>query len=71
MLALSPDVIHEELQGVQKLINKWTGIVNNGIPGVDTPASEEAAEKFLRQLVGELLFVAGRCQNMALILAER
>ena len=72
-LPVHPDHIHEELESVEKIIAKWRASVDNGIAGFDLPGSnaEEQLEMFLRHLSGELIYVAGKCQNLAIVLTER
>jgi hypothetical protein len=72
-MPINPDHIHEELESIHKIITKWKNSVSKGIVGVDLPGAnaEEKYEKFLREFTGELLFVSGKCQNMAVVLSER
>ena len=72
-LPISGDNIHEELSHVEKIVTTWRMSVDKGIVGVDTPApdAEEKLELYLRQLTGELLFAAGKLQNLAVLLSER
>jgi|WetSurMetagenome_2_1015567.scaffolds.fasta_scaffold08238_3 hypothetical protein len=72
-MPVSPDLVHEELESIIKIVSKWRDAVNTGVPGVDIPGAdaEEALDNFLRELVGELLLAAGKTHNLALVLAER
>lgn len=70
-IALSPDTIRSELKTVAGLVGYWQERLEQGVPGVEMPGTDEALEAVLRQFVGEMLFVSGKCQNMAMILAER
>lgn len=72
-LPVHPDHVHEELESVEKIVGKWRARVNDGIVGIDLPGAdaEEKLEAFLRELTGELYFVAGKCHNLATILTER
>jgi hypothetical protein len=73
VLPVSPDLIHEELQGTINILTKWLDAVNKGVPGVDIPGPdvEEALDNFLRELTGELLLAAGKAHNLAVVLSER
>lgn len=73
VLPINPDVLHEELESVEKLILKWKDRISKGIVGVDLPGAnaEEKLEAFLREFSGEMLYVAGKCQLMATITSER
>jgi len=73
VLSIHPDLLHSELEGMERIIAKWRVSIGDGIVGVDLPAAnaEEKLELFVRQFVGEMLFVAGKAQNMAAILAEQ
>lgn len=72
-LPISPDNIHKELEHVEEVVTKWKVFVGNGIPGVDIPAqnAEEKLDMFLRQFTGELLYAAGKLQNVAMVLSDR
>lgn len=73
VLPIHPDLLHSELEGMEAVLKKWRVSIGEGIAGVDLPTAnaEEKLENFVRQFIGELLFVAGKAQNMAAILAER
>jgi len=72
-LPITPDNIHTELEHVEQIVKKWREFVGTGIPGIDMPAqdSEAKLDSFLRQFTGEMLYVAGKCQNLAVVLSER
>lgn len=70
-LPVDPENIHTELEHMEAIIKSWREAVGNGIPAVDQPAPEEALDDFLRKFTGELIFVAGKCQNLAVVLSER
>lgn len=72
-LPIHPDTIHTELEQIEAVVKKWKDRIDKGIVGVDKPAAdpEEKLDAFLREFTGEMLFVGGKCNNMALILAER
>jgi hypothetical protein len=72
-LPVHPDTIHEELISIDKIVAKWKARVNEGIPCIDLPGpdAEEALDNFLREFSGELLLVAGKAHNLAIVLAER
>lgn len=72
-LPINPETIYEELQSIEGVITKWRESVGHGIVGVDqaVPDAEAKLEAYMREFVGELLFISGKCQSMALILAER
>ena len=72
VLAISPDVLHSELEAMEAVLAKWRNAVSNGIPGLDVPSSDEhALARFLTELGGELLLVAGKCETVAGIVTER
>jgi len=70
ILPVSPDVIHSELEAAQAIISKWREAVSQGIPGVDTPAGDEAFTRFLTEMCGELLLVSAKCQALASVVGE-
>lgn len=73
MLPITPDNIHSELESVEAVVRKWREFVGQGIPGIDIPTSdaELKLDTFLRQFTGELLFVSGKLNNIAMVLSER
>lgn len=73
-LPVSPDRIHDELKSIQKIINHWESYLDQTkLPGIDVqaPDAEEKLELFVRQLSGEMMFAAGKCHNLAVVLAEQ
>lgn len=70
MLPISTEVLITELDVIAKVISNWRTKLEAGIPGEDLPiSSEHQAEDFVRKLCGELLIVAGTCENMSNILS--
>lgn len=72
-LPVSPDNIHTELEHIEATVKKWREAVGKGIPGIDMPAQDAEAklDSFMRQFTGEMLFLSGKLQNLALVLSER
>jgi hypothetical protein len=72
-LPVTPDNIHAELEHVETMVQKWREVVGKGIPGIDIPVQDAEArlDAFMRQFTGELLFMAGKLQNLAVVLSER
>ena len=71
IMAVSGDTLHAELESAERILAKWREAVGKGIPGVDMPASEEVHVRFVTELCGELLIVAGKCQTVAAVVADR
>ena len=71
VLPVSGDLIHAELEGAEKVLAKWREAVGKGIPGVDIPGNDESLHRFLIELCGELLVVAGKCQNLSAVVSDR
>jgi hypothetical protein len=71
VLPISAELLLAEIEGAQAVLHKWAEKVGAGIPGVDIPADETAAYRFVSELCGELLITAGKCQNLAAILTDR
>lgn len=71
-LPVRPEMLHEELESMRKLLQHWELYVSKGITGVDFPTerAEELVEKFRRELSGELTIVAGRAQALAVVISE-
>lgn len=61
---ISSELIRLELDSAVKIVQKWL-MLTQQIPGQDAPASEDQAHEFLRQLAGELLLVARKCETLA------
>jgi hypothetical protein len=73
-LPVTPDNIHAELESVEAIVKKWREYIGKeGIPGIDKPAQDAEAklDSFLRQFTGEILFTAGKLQNLAVVLSDR
>lgn len=68
MLPVSPPVILQELASVKDVIAKWVEAIAQGVPFVDKPGTEEELERYMRELCGELLLVAGKCSTLAEVL---
>lgn len=68
MLTVNPDTIVEELEGTQKLIQKWINRLNSGLPAIDQPGAEEELELLMREFCGELRICAGKCANLSEVL---
>lgn len=67
-LPISPPVLLQELDAAKVILVKWLEAVAGGIPMIDLPADEDALAEFLRELCGELLLVAGKCETLAQVL---
>jgi len=73
-LPITPDNLHTELEHVEAIVRKWREFIGNkGIPGIDAPAQDAEAklDAFIRQFTGEMFYVAGKCQNVAVVMSER
>ena len=68
-LSINPETIHDELSGAKKILDKWLAKLDEGLPVVDEPGSEEQLEAMMREFVGELRVCAGKCANVAEVLA--
>lgn len=73
LMPISADVLYDEIESAEKLLAKWKGILNEGLPGLDIPASDAEVkfEAVMREMTGELFLASGKLQNLAVILAER
>jgi hypothetical protein len=71
-LPVRADLLHEELEAARKTLQYWEELVYKGIPGVDLPAADAEAvvDKFRRELCGELMIVAGKCQTLSMVISE-
>lgn len=67
ILPVSGDVIHAEIESAERILAKWREQVSKGIPAVDLPGTEENLARFVTELCGELLVVAGKCQTLAAV----
>lgn len=72
-LPITPDNLHTELEHIEATVKKWREFIGKGIPGIDQPTqdAEVKLDAFLRQFTGEMFYIAGKCQNMAVVLSER
>lgn len=69
MLPVSGDVMLKELEGASHILEKWKEKIEGGIPFVDIPAPPDRLEAFLREMCGELLIVAGKCEHLSSVLS--
>jgi hypothetical protein len=70
MLPVSPDLITAELEGAVKILERWVGALNAGLPSIDCPGSEQQLLVVVREMCGELRIVAGKCGNLAEVLTD-
>lgn len=73
MMTISRDVLLKELETAREYLDKWIAKVNEGIPGIDIPASgdsEEHIDNFVRELCGELRIISGKCDNLAEVVID-
>lgn len=73
MLPISKEVLLKELETAREYLDKWHQRVQDGIPGLDIPATgtaEEHIEEFMRELYGELRVVSGKCDTLSDVLSE-
>lgn len=68
MIAISKEVLMEEINLAQRILKKWEAKVAQGVPGEDIPGDELSADAYLREFVAEFLLVAGKLENMANII---
>jgi hypothetical protein len=69
-LSISKAVLLSELDAAQGIIARWNAAVKQGIPLIDHPDSYESFVDFVREMRGELLLVAGKCDALSLVLGE-
>lgn len=71
LLPVSPDLLHDEMRSVQKILEKHIQRLNAGLPGIDGPSTEggEAAlAAVLKEMVGELYYGASKLESLARVL---
>jgi hypothetical protein len=68
-LPISPDVLHAELVSARDILDKWVKTINEGLPALDVPGTEETLEGMLKELCGELVLVSGKCESISEILS--
>jgi len=71
VLPVSAELLYSEVESAEAVLAKWKKAIGEGIPGVDIPSTEEALYRFIAQLCGELMVVAGKCQNLAAVVSDR
>ncbi len=73
MLPVSREVLLKELETAGQYIEKWRTRVEEGLPGIDVPATgdaEQGLETFLREMCGELQIVSGKCTTLSEVLLD-
>lgn len=69
-LPVSREVLYNELEMGRSILEKWATVVEKGIPGIDgQPAPPMETERVLRELIGELQVISGKCDTLADILS--
>lgn len=71
-LPISRELLLKELETARDFLNKWHARVEEGIPGVDIPATgnaEEYTEAFFVEMCGELRLISSKCETLSEILA--
>lgn len=69
MIPVSSEVLRDEADTARAILAKWVAKIDDGIPGIDLPATELDTDAWLHQLCGELMVVSGKCETLASILA--
>ena len=69
-MPVSADVLHNELETARGILDKWVKTVGEGLPCVDTPGNPEQLDQLLRELVGELQIVSGKCDTLVEVLGS-
>ena len=69
-LPVTRDVAVAELEVAQNILIKWLAELKDGIPGIEKPASApDAVEDWVKSFCGELMIVAGKCENLANVMS--
>jgi hypothetical protein len=64
MLPISPALLREEISGAKAILDKWDKQLAEGVPGPERPGGQEGLENFIREMCGELMICAGKCENI-------
>lgn len=70
MMSISKAALLAELDLAQRLLTKWQGLLEQGIPQVDIPGSEESADAFARELFAEATLLAGKFTTIAEVISN-
>lgn len=74
MLPISTDVLSKELQSIKATVDKWCARLEEGVPGVDRPASGMAGDVrldvWLTELIGEMRLVSGKTSTLSEVLSN-
>lgn len=68
LLNLSPELAVEEMLSAKKILDKWSPVFENQLPGIHIPGSEEQLEATLREFCGEMRVVASKTATLAEVL---
>ena len=68
-LPVTPDTIDSEVESAIKILTDIRGRLQ-AIPGEDMPASEPRFLEYTRELCGELMIAANKCNSLASVLAD-
>lgn len=64
MLPISSSLLREEIGGAKAILEKWEKKLEAGLPMTEQPGSQESLESFIREMCGELVICAGKCENI-------
>jgi len=59
---IDPQLIVMELTSSRNILEKWIEEFQGGIPGVETPGTDEATWRFMTRFCSELRLVSGKCE---------
>lgn len=67
-LPINPETLHGELESAKAILEKWVDRVGKGLPAIDVPGSEADLEGLLKEMCGELVLIASKCESVSEIL---
>lgn len=67
-MTISREVLLKEVQSARDILQKWSESLDGNVPRYDVPGSDEDFQRFMGELMAELLLVSGKCDTIAAIL---
>jgi hypothetical protein len=70
MFSLSKAALEAEIDLAQRILLKWQKQLDAGIPVIDIPGSDDALERFTRELYAEAILLAGKFGTIAEVISN-
>lgn len=74
MLPISTDILRKEIQSIRDTVDKWCAKLEEGVPGVDRPASgmggDTRLDVWLTEFIGEMRLISGKATTLSEVMSN-